>query len=47
MTAHSSAVADKLESVYPGNRLMSMKIRAFVDHLLRCFGRKPYWDDGL
>jgi DNA-binding transcriptional LysR family regulator len=34
-------------AVYPGNRLMSMKVRAFVDHLARCFGRTPYWDDGL
>lgn len=34
-------------AVYPGNRLMSMKVRAFVDHLRRCFGRTPYWDDGL
>jgi DNA-binding transcriptional LysR family regulator len=34
-------------AVYPGNRLMSMKVRAFVDHLARCFGRTPYWDGGL
>jgi DNA-binding transcriptional LysR family regulator len=34
-------------AVYPGNRLMSMKVRAFVDHLARCFGRTPYWEDGL
>lgn len=27
--------------VYPGNRLMSMKVRAFVDHLARHFGRTP------
>jgi len=31
-------------AVYPGNRLMSMKVRAFVDHLARTFGRTPYWD---
>lgn len=34
-------------AVYPGNRLMSMKVRAFVGHLVRCFGRTPYWDNGL
>jgi|SRR5215470_5111357 len=34
-------------AVYPGNRLMSMKVRAFVDHLARCFGRTPYWDESL
>jgi DNA-binding transcriptional LysR family regulator len=39
--------ASTIYAVYPGNRLMSMKVRAFVDHLVRCFGRPPYWDDGL
>jgi DNA-binding transcriptional LysR family regulator len=39
--------ATTIYAVYPGNRLMSMKVRAFVDHLARCFGRTPYWDDGL
>jgi DNA-binding transcriptional LysR family regulator len=33
-------------AVYPGHRLMSMKVRAFVDHLARHFGRTPYWEDG-
>lgn len=39
--------ASTIYAAYPGNRLMSAKVRAFVDHLVRCFGRKPYWDDGL
>jgi len=39
--------ASTIYAVYPGNRLMSMKVRAFVDHLARCFGRTPYWDAGL
>lgn len=39
--------ASTIYAVYPGNRLMSIKVRAFVDHLARCFGRPPYWDDGL
>jgi DNA-binding transcriptional LysR family regulator len=34
-------------AVYPGNRLMSMKVRAFVDHLAQRFGRSPYWEYGL
>jgi DNA-binding transcriptional LysR family regulator len=34
-------------AVYPGNRLMSVKVRAFVDHLARRFGRSPYWDAGV
>jgi DNA-binding transcriptional LysR family regulator len=39
--------ASTIYAVYPGNRLMSMKVRAFINHLARCFGRTPYWDDGL
>jgi DNA-binding transcriptional LysR family regulator len=39
--------ASTIYAVYPGNKLMSMKVRAFVDHLVRCFGRTPYWDNGL
>jgi DNA-binding transcriptional LysR family regulator len=39
--------ASTIYAVYPGNKLMSVKVRAFVDHLVRCFGRAPYWDDGL
>jgi DNA-binding transcriptional LysR family regulator len=34
-------------AVYPGNRLMSMKVRVFVDHLARCFGRTTYWEEGV
>jgi DNA-binding transcriptional LysR family regulator len=34
-------------AVYPGNRLMSMKVRAFVNHLARCFGKPPYWDGDI
>jgi DNA-binding transcriptional LysR family regulator len=39
--------ASTIYAVYPDNRLMSMKVRAFVDHLARRFGRTPYWDTGL
>jgi DNA-binding transcriptional LysR family regulator len=39
--------ASTIHAVYPGNRLMSLKVRAFVDHLARHFGRVPYWDAGL
>jgi DNA-binding transcriptional LysR family regulator len=39
--------ASTVYAVYPGNRLMSMKVKAFVDHLARSFGRTPYWDRGL
>ena len=46
LTAWEAPVST-IYAVYPGNRLMSMKVRAFVDHLARCFGRTPYWDGGL
>ncbi len=36
-----------IHAVYPGNRRMSAKVRAFVDHLARHFGRTPYWNRGL
>ena len=36
-----------IHAVYPGNRRMSAKVRAFVDHLARHIGRTPYWDRGL
>jgi DNA-binding transcriptional LysR family regulator len=39
--------ASAIYAAYPGNRLMSMKVRAFVDHLAHAFGRAPYWDAGL
>lgn len=39
--------ASTIYAVYPGNRLMSIKVRAFVDHLVQRFGRTPYWDNGL
>jgi len=41
------APVSTIYAVYPASRLMSMKVRAFVDHLARHFGRKPYWEDGL
>ena len=36
--------ASAIYAVYPANRLISMKVRAFVEHLARSFGRLPYWD---
>ncbi|WP_029006982.1 LysR family transcriptional regulator [Azospirillum halopraeferens] len=34
-------------AVYPQNRHLSPKVRAFVDFLAARFGPSPYWDDGL
>jgi len=39
--------ASVIHAVYPDNRRMSAKVRAFVDHLVRHIGRTPYWDRGL
>ena len=39
--------ASAVYAAYPGNRLISVKVRTFVAHLARCIGRTPYWDEGL
>lgn len=31
-------------AVYPHNRHLSAKVRAFVDFLVTCFGEQPYWE---
>jgi DNA-binding transcriptional LysR family regulator len=33
-----------IHAVYPANRLMSAKVRAFVDHLARHCRRNPDWE---
>lgn len=42
-----SLPASTIYAAYPGNRLMAVKVRAFVNHLARRFGRTPYWDADL
>jgi DNA-binding transcriptional LysR family regulator len=39
--------ASAIWAAYPSGRQMSAKVRAFVDHLVRRFGRTPYWEKGL
>ena len=39
-----------LWAVYPSNRLLAPKVRAFIDFLAERFSGQPYWDkklDGL
>ena len=36
-----------IAAVYPSNRLMSARVKLFVDHLARHIGRPPYWEAGL
>jgi DNA-binding transcriptional LysR family regulator len=39
--------ASVIHAVYPGNRRMSAKVRAFVDQLGGHIGRTRYWDRDL
>jgi DNA-binding transcriptional LysR family regulator len=34
-------------AVYPPKKIVSSKVRAFVDFYARVIGEPPYWDDGL
>jgi DNA-binding transcriptional LysR family regulator len=34
-------------AVYPPKKIVSSKVRAFVDFYAEVFGEPPYWDDGL
>ncbi|WP_144156727.1 LysR family transcriptional regulator [Paraburkholderia sp. BCC1885] len=34
-------------AVYPPKKIVSSKVRAFVDFYAEAFGEPPYWDDGL
>ncbi len=34
-------------AVYPPKKIVSSKVRAFVDFLAEVIGEPPYWDDGL
>jgi len=36
-----------INAVWPPNRALSAKVRAFVDFLSDRFGGTPYWDDAL
>jgi len=34
-------------AVYPPKKIVSSKVRAFVDFYAEAIGEPPYWDDGL
>jgi DNA-binding transcriptional LysR family regulator len=34
-------------AVYPPKKIVSSKVRAFVDFQAEVIGEPPYWDDGL
>jgi DNA-binding transcriptional LysR family regulator len=37
--------ARAIAAVYPPKRIVSPKVRAFIDHLAERFGTPPYWDE--
>jgi hypothetical protein len=44
MPAYSGSADVAIYAVYSGRRLVPVKVRAFVDHLVGIFGPEPYWD---
>lgn len=36
-----------LQAIFPPGKGLAPKVRLLVDHLARCFGSKPPWDEGL
>ncbi len=36
-----------ISALYAAGRPVAAKVRAFIDHLVACFGDAPYWDDGI
>ena len=36
-----------ISAVYAAGRPVAAKVRAFIDHLVACFGAAPYWDEGI
>lgn len=32
-------------AVFPSNRQLAPKVRAFIDYFVKVYGQKPYWDD--
>lgn len=39
--------ADPISALYAAGRPVAAKVRAFIDHLVACFGDAPYWDEGI
>ncbi|MGP1395584.1 MAG: LysR family transcriptional regulator [Inquilinaceae bacterium] len=47
LTGYGVSTRLALYAVYPSARLLSPKVRTFVDFLAARFGPEPYWDRGL
>jgi DNA-binding transcriptional LysR family regulator len=44
LVASPTALDTSIYAMYPPNRHLSPKVRAFVDFLLGKYGNPPYWD---
>ena len=47
MTTQTESVVGSKEELYPPKKIVSSKVRAFVDFYVEAIGEPPYWDDGL
>jgi DNA-binding transcriptional LysR family regulator len=45
--ARTARAEPAIWAVYPPKKIVSSKVRAFVDFLAEVIGEPPYWDDGL
>jgi DNA-binding transcriptional LysR family regulator len=45
--ARTGRAEPAISAVYPPKKIVSSKVRAFVDFLAEAIGEPPYWDDGL
>ena len=43
----ASTAEPAIWAVYPPKKIVSSKVRAFVDFYAGVIGEPPYWDDGL
>lgn len=42
---YSLASDTAIWAVFPSNRQLAPKVRAFIDYFVKVYGQKPYWDD--
>jgi DNA-binding transcriptional LysR family regulator len=45
--ARTARAEPAIWAVYPPKKIVSSKVRAFVDFLAEVIGEPPYWEDGL
>jgi len=45
--ADSLRADTQVHAVYPHRKHLSAKVRQLVDYLVRLYGPRPHWDEGL